>query len=590
MFDDQIPLASYTEEIRALIHTERNAEALALCKHVLRYYPKHIETYRLTAEASMESGDADDAQELFRRVLSADPEDYVAYAGLAIIFEQKRALDEAIWHLERANELTPANMEIRKELLRLYGEAEDKPRARLKLTPAGLARLYVQEGLFAQAIHELRALVAADPQRFDARVALAETLWHAGRIRESADVALHLLDSLPYCLKANLILGATYHETNLPEADAYLQRAQELDPGNHVALKLLAERSPLQLAQAMVPRFAPGAALPEPSVPEKTASAIFAGTPAEAGALFESSVSEEPAPAVMPEPAKPGLAESGLPAWLRADFRELAQVSQPQAGARPIVKPTLGLKSTLPPWLTAFQEAREQPAQAEAYAPATATEPAAPAWLSGQLPSAEEQPATPQMPVWLSEPATVAEEPPAIALAETPAEAPVEAKLETAPDEGIPDWLRALREGAAQTEEAQAAQAAEEQAPIQLAEILPRFEERAPEPVAPTVETPPPPPPQPRRKRKPRAYNHLVLARELRDANRVEDALVEYEYVVRHGPRLMGEVIDDLKELISMWGAPLDAHRILGDAYTRADRLADALERYRFVMERVSEA
>jgi hypothetical protein len=94
--------------------------------------------------------------------------------------------------------------------------------------------------------------------------------------------------------------------------------------------------------------------------------------------------------------------------------------------------------------------------------------------------------------------------------------------------------------------------------------------------------------PTPRRKRQPKGYTHLILARGHRDANRIDEALVEYDYLVQHAPRLVKDVIDDLEVLTARADAPLEAHRILGDAYTRADRLAEALQRYQYVLERTS--
>ncbi|MBI3913671.1 MAG: tetratricopeptide repeat protein [Chloroflexi bacterium] len=618
--DDQVPLQSYTEEIRSLIQNERNDEALALCKHVLRYYPKHIETYRLAAEATMESGDPIGAQEIFRRVLSADPEQVVAHAGLAVIFQQERQPTEALWHLERANELAPTNLEIRQELLRLYGEIEDQPRARLKLTPAGLARLYAQEGLYAQAIHEFRTIVDSEPNRFDARVGLAETLWQAGKLREAAEVALHLLDVLPYCLKANLILGATYFETGLSEADTYLQRAQDLDPTNQTAQKIFRARAPLKPAQPMVPRYVPGAPAPVESPAEPL-------PPRE-----EVATAETPVLQTSIEPAKPAAEDSGLPAWLRADFREMSAPAQP--AERTVLKPTLGLKSALPPWLTGLpKEIPDQPA-----------EPAPPAWLTApaviESPQPEPkvetamlpEPTEPTPPAWLAaqaiieasspEPKVETALPPESTAATLPEwmEARAEPKVETemlpeSSEPTPPEWVGARPEksGNAQSElhewlsdlrtnnaEEPMLSAQEEQTPINLAEILPapiepaRIEEAAPvEELAPAIVPAPEPPPEeikPKRKRQSRGYTHLAQARALRDANRVEEALVEYDYVVQKGPRLVNDVIDDLKELIVMWNPPLDAHRILGDAYTRADLLAEALERYRYVLERVAKS
>lgn len=234
-----VPLHDHVEMMREHLREGQFADVITLGHHVLRHYPKHLETYRLLGEASLETGDLSAAADLFQRVRSADPENVVALVGLSIVHEQQKQIEEAIWHLERAFEIQPANADLRKELLRLYAEQEGTARERLKLTPGGLARLYVRQGLYSQAIQEFRALLGRDPARADIQAALAETLYRVGRKQESAEIAQELLDKLPYCLKANLLLGAMWAENAVPEAQALFTRAQSLDPENTVARALL---------------------------------------------------------------------------------------------------------------------------------------------------------------------------------------------------------------------------------------------------------------------------------------------------------------------------------------------------------------
>ena len=238
----QVPLRDYLEKMRTQLHEGQYADVMALGQHVLKYYPKHIETYRLLGEASLERNDLTAAADLFQRVRSADPENTTALVGLSIVHAQHKELEEAIWHLERAFEIQPANAELRKELLRLYAEYEGAPRNRLKLTPGGLARLYTRQGLYSQAIQEFRALLRRDASRADIQAALAETLYRVGRKQEAAEVAQALLEKLPYCLKANLLLGALWSENGVVEAEALLRRAQSLDPEHKVGRELLPDR------------------------------------------------------------------------------------------------------------------------------------------------------------------------------------------------------------------------------------------------------------------------------------------------------------------------------------------------------------
>lgn len=133
-------LRDYVEQLRDNLHAGKHADAFALGQHILHYFPKHVETYTLLAQASLEINDLSAATDLFRRVLSADPENILALAGMALLSEVQEKYDDALWYLERAYEVQPSNDDLRRELLRVremfYGTAP----TRLELTAGALAR------------------------------------------------------------------------------------------------------------------------------------------------------------------------------------------------------------------------------------------------------------------------------------------------------------------------------------------------------------------------------------------------------------------------------------------------------------------
>lgn len=226
-------------------------EAVALCHAILRRYPRYARCYRILAEAYLGLAEYEEAAKLFRRALGVDPEDPVPYAGLGIIFEERGLLEEAIWQLERAFELAPGRDELRRELGRLY-ERRGAP-AGAQLTRAALARLYARGGLWNKAIGELRDLLVREPYRLDLRATLARTLWRARRRDEAAELAQAILDQAPNCLVARLILGTCWCQAGRDdEGRALLDGAQELDPENREAARLLARESPLPLRVARV--------------------------------------------------------------------------------------------------------------------------------------------------------------------------------------------------------------------------------------------------------------------------------------------------------------------------------------------------
>ena len=142
-----------------------------------------------------------------------------------------------------------------------------------------------------------------------------------------------------------------------------------------------------------------------------------------------------------------------------------------------------------------------------------------------------------------------------------------------------PDWLERLRAERATPETPPALKEPALEYPLGEPVSAPAEAEIAPVPVERAA---------PKRARQPKGYARLIVAREHRDANRLDDALIEYDWIVQHAPRLTNDVIADLQILVRRAGVPIEAHRILGDAYTRVDRLSEALERYRFLLDRVS--
>ena len=61
-----------------------------------------------------------DASDIFQRVFSSVPDDFISQIGMTIIREDENNLDAAIWHLERAFEIQPSNKAVQDELKRLY--------------------------------------------------------------------------------------------------------------------------------------------------------------------------------------------------------------------------------------------------------------------------------------------------------------------------------------------------------------------------------------------------------------------------------------------------------------------------------------
>ena len=227
----KIALRAYNREIETLIDRGQIEEAIAHCKYILRFFPKHIETYRLLGKAYIESQRYSEAADILQRILSVLPDDFIAQVGMSIIREDENNLDAAIFHMEHAHEIQPSNAAVQDELRRLYGRRDGVEPPRLRLTRGALVRLYAKGDLYRQAIAEIRAALAEDPNRFDLEVILARMYYLLGQKVEATDAASRLVAKLPYCMEANRILAEILPTTaRADDAKNYLTRVFALDP------------------------------------------------------------------------------------------------------------------------------------------------------------------------------------------------------------------------------------------------------------------------------------------------------------------------------------------------------------------------
>lgn len=325
----EIALRTYLEDIERLMGRELYDEAIAHCRHILTIFPLNVDAYRLLGKALLEKSQFVDAADVFQRVLSADPSDFVAHVGLAIIREEDGVLDQAIWHMERAYELQPNNTAILDELRRLYGKRDGREPGRIGLTRTALARLYIQGELYEQAITELQAALAEDPERMDIQVLLAEVYWRDEQPTLAAARCRAILARLPNCISANAIMAqialANEDESEASGAQLYLELLRALAPYRVAEIQPGVEFEEPRVERLQVQSSAP-AAQPYDEGPDwvRELAASFA-----TGHGAESAV---PAPAQEAPAASP---EEELPDWLREMAALLPGVSETQVAPEP---------------------------------------------------------------------------------------------------------------------------------------------------------------------------------------------------------------------------------------------------------------
>ncbi len=234
----QITLRDYLQETEDAISANRIEDALANCQYILAYFPESLEAQRLLGEIYLAQGRLEEAQQAFDWILTNDPENVIAYCNRALVSERMGDNDTALDCYQQAYELSRGNSQIREQFNQLSAKVGQQG---FMFSRAGLARLYMRGDLLSQAIQEWECVLAATPDRLDARIGLLETYWQAAHYEQVTQLATHILQSIPGCLKAQLLLAHVTAARDLQQAQEQLQQAAVIDPDQVMAHDLFAD-------------------------------------------------------------------------------------------------------------------------------------------------------------------------------------------------------------------------------------------------------------------------------------------------------------------------------------------------------------
>jgi len=539
----RLTLQDYAAEARELISQRAYDEAIAVCRHILKRYPTHLKTYQVLGEACLEKGDLAEAENVFKRLLGqADPENFVAYAGLGFIREEQGQYDEAIWYMERAFELAPNREEVRHALRRLYEKRDGVEPTRIKLNKAALARLYSRGGQYRQAIEEFQTLLAAEgnQDRMDLKLSLAEMLWRDGHREQAAEMLEQVLRVCPSCLKALLILGSIQLEKGQrEEGQAILAETRRLDPEHTVAQVLFGEQSPLSPASVRISRLqVEVAASPESFAAEDAAE----GSESEA-ATNQEMTQPHPSPELEPEQVAPDLPEEDT---------ILDLTTAPDAQADSAASP----EDLAPPGEAAVPQVAPSPVESPASPVTGAVEVSdrleqevtgSDEALGGEAESLEAHP--------LREPESGEGADDGLAFPEPePSQVDEEEDL---PDEELADQSTAAPEVLLAAPGAGSAGSEIERHRTHL-------------------------------QSSPRDYQtRLMLARAYRDQEQMKLALEQYSKLSRAKRDIVSEVVRDVEMIVASRPDNLEAHELLADYYAKGGQLQEAVDRYRWILRRL---
>lgn len=237
-------LSDALSEVDVAIAAGNPERALALTDELLAAYPDAVAIARARARAFDAAGRPDQAAQAYARALEVLPADVGALTGYATALDASGRVGEARVAVLQALDHAPGN----RNLMRVAAKngALDSPdptsrRFRQALDGA-------QAGLIDRALPQLRRVTAEWPDRTDAQLALAQTLWRSGARAQAAEVCQSILDAQPDCLFAHALLLKFWRDAGPLGLDvAHVRAVRRLDPDHQVTVALLGLDSPVQI-------------------------------------------------------------------------------------------------------------------------------------------------------------------------------------------------------------------------------------------------------------------------------------------------------------------------------------------------------
>ena len=207
---NDISLAHASQQLTEFFAAEDFAAGFALGRHILRYYPRFLSVYQRMGLAAQAVGLFADSVDLLQRALSANPENARAWRAFhlaAIKLDMHFDVEIAAQYARDLDLTQPADSDIAR------------------------GHEAAARGNWTDAYGYFRSGLERDPQRMDAALGLAESLFRLAHFDAAQSAARYVLRELPYALKAHLILLLT---SSRGRHDAgrrrHIQAVRGLDP------------------------------------------------------------------------------------------------------------------------------------------------------------------------------------------------------------------------------------------------------------------------------------------------------------------------------------------------------------------------
>lgn len=217
---------------RALMGLGRISEAVAVLEEEIKIAPGQRLSHNLLGKAYLQLAEFEQARNCYEAALQVQPDYAKAHYGLAMAYARLGQMEKSREYMQKFQEVKGVDREVETDRKRVH---QDLPSVRqlVALAHTEVGRVYRERGYLREAEeHWLRAAVL-DPKNFICRSQLARLYVHNGSFEEAIKLYQELAAAHPKIAGFHLKLGILLGRMNQKDAAlAAVQRAIRLDPDN----------------------------------------------------------------------------------------------------------------------------------------------------------------------------------------------------------------------------------------------------------------------------------------------------------------------------------------------------------------------
>lgn len=224
----RISLRNYLNKIDALITENSYEQSLYHSFYLLRQYPKYVEVYKRIGRAYLELNNLDSAANVFARLITVEPENFLNHLTLGLIMEMKSDVERAIYQTRLALFLQPEN----KEVIRLYQQlSSQRPDMRepASFKPVLTALQAYRQNDFAKC-HDILSVSDLENYSYFGKLFIALSTYHTNDYANFLEIGEEMLDKNRYLECVLKRMQPLLKSRNPLREREYSSRLRELNP------------------------------------------------------------------------------------------------------------------------------------------------------------------------------------------------------------------------------------------------------------------------------------------------------------------------------------------------------------------------